>query len=120
MTKRRSRRRAPTVCTYCGRLNPTSVDHVPPRSLFAKPRPSNLVTVPSCEPCNIGASQDDEYFRLTIALRHDLDDPDADAAMDAAVRSLSRPGGARSVGRPDEVESRGRAAHLSGPHRWPN
>jgi hypothetical protein len=79
------------VCTYCGRPNPTSVDHVPPRSLFAKPRPSNLVTVPSREPCNVGASQDDEYFRLTIALRHDLDHPDANAAMDAAVRSLSRP-----------------------------
>ncbi len=91
MSERRSRRRAPAACTYCGSPNPTSFDHVPPRNLFGKPRPGNLVTVPSCETCNVGASQDDEYFRLMIALRHDLDHPDASAAIDAALRSLARP-----------------------------
>ncbi len=78
-------------CIYCGRLDPASFDHVPPRSLFAKPRPATLITVPSCLECNTGASQDDEYFRAMVTLRHDLDHPDAQAARDSTLRSLGRP-----------------------------
>jgi hypothetical protein len=47
--------------------------------------------VPSCKPCNNGASKDDEYFRLTIAFRHDIDHPDALVARESAFRSLERP-----------------------------
>src|SRR5262245_66145122 len=67
------------------------MDHTPPGNLFAKPRPSTLVTVPSCTSCNGGASQDDEYFRLMAALRHDLDHVDASAALEDSFRSLQRP-----------------------------
>lgn len=77
-------------CVYCGKPA-TSRDHVPPRNLFPGPQPSALVTVPSCDACNQGASLDDEYFRLIVALRHDLDHPDAKIARETAVRSLSRP-----------------------------
>lgn len=48
-------------CVYCGDKG-DSRDHVPPKSFFARPRPSDLITVPSCKQCNGGASQDEEYF----------------------------------------------------------
>jgi hypothetical protein len=57
-------------CVYCGARWAKSRDHIPPRCLFKKPRP-NLITVPSCEECNHSASQDDEYLRLILSLRHD-------------------------------------------------
>lgn len=55
------------LCIYC-QANPAKTgDHVPPKGLFPKPRPSNLITVPACENCNKGFKRDDEYF-LNIAL----------------------------------------------------
>jgi hypothetical protein len=79
------------ICVYCGQCSAETSDHVPPKNLFSKPRPSSLVTVPSCLGCNEGASQDDEYFRLVVTLRHDIDHPDAAVARDSAMRSLGRP-----------------------------
>jgi hypothetical protein len=60
-------------CTYCGEIRPLSKGHVPPRNLFPKPYPTNLITVPSCDECNSGSSKDDEYFRLMISVRGDID-----------------------------------------------
>ena len=56
------------ICIYCSATNliPTR-DHVPPKCLFPKPRPLNLVTVPACPTCNQSFKLDDEYFRLMIA-----------------------------------------------------
>ena len=51
-------------CAFCGMMKPVTRDHIPPRNLFPKPRSSNLITVPCCEDCRIGWSDDDEYFRL--------------------------------------------------------
>lgn len=53
-------------CYLCGALA-TTKDHIPPRGMFPKPRPSNLATVPACKNCNQQASKDDEYFRLIVA-----------------------------------------------------
>jgi hypothetical protein len=64
--KPRAPREVPT-CIYCQQRAATTRDHVPPKVLFAEPRPSNLVTVPSCRPCNEGAASDEEYF---VALLH--------------------------------------------------
>jgi hypothetical protein len=78
------------MCTYCP-AEATTEDHVPPRNLFAA-APAGLVTVPSCEPCNLGASKDDEYFRLAITPRLDVDGhPDAMRAREVVIRSLARP-----------------------------
>ena len=52
-------------CAYCGSKAETD-DHVPPKSFFPKPRPSNLVTVPSCKCCNEGAGKDEEFFLATF------------------------------------------------------
>ncbi len=79
-------------CVYCGKTRPVTDDHIPPKNLFAKPRPSDLITVPSCYPCNFSASQDDEYFRLNLVLREDTPEhPAAKQLFRAVIRGLSRP-----------------------------
>jgi hypothetical protein len=66
-------------------------DHVPPKCLFVN-RPSDLITVPSCAGCNQGASQDDDYFRLVLTIKHDAGDhPEAKGAAAKAMRGLARP-----------------------------
>ncbi len=42
-------------------------DHIPPKSYFRPPRPTNLITVRCCEPCHKTYSMDDEAFRAWIA-----------------------------------------------------
>lgn len=82
-------------CAYCGRITPITDDHVPPQNLFAKPRPSNLIKVPSCKEChseNKQVSQDDEYFRLMLTLREDIaNHPDVEQILPVVLRSLARP-----------------------------
>lgn len=55
-----------TECYLCGGSAGTR-DHIPPKGLFPRPRPSNLHTLPCCEGCNNRASGDDEYFRLAVS-----------------------------------------------------
>lgn len=43
-------------------------DHVPPKTLFSKPLPDNLPTVPACERCNVSFKKDDEYTQTVLAL----------------------------------------------------
>jgi hypothetical protein len=79
-------------CVYCGSTESLTEDHVLPKSLFGRPAPSNLIKVPSCLRCNSGASQDDEYFRLTLVLREDTaEHPTASQAIPAVLRSLTKP-----------------------------
>jgi hypothetical protein len=61
------------ACVYCGKLCKPTVDHVPPKGIFPKPRPNDLITVPACEDCNGRASQIDEAFKTGIALQADPD-----------------------------------------------
>jgi hypothetical protein len=42
-------------------------DHVPPDVLFPSPKPSNLITVPACKPCNQGFQKDDEVLALVLS-----------------------------------------------------
>lgn len=52
------------ICAYCGMPGATTRDHVIPETLFLKPRPSNLITVPACISCNSEIkAQDDPYLR---------------------------------------------------------
>lgn len=50
-------------CIYCGKRDATDPDHVPPKCFFSKPRPSDLITVPSCRKCNNKFSKVDERAR---------------------------------------------------------
>jgi len=54
------------ICYLCGKKNATTRDHIPPSCLFIKPKPSDLITVPSCKDCNQYFSKDDEYFRALL------------------------------------------------------
>lgn len=54
-----------STCCYCHKPA-TTKDHIPPRNIFPKPRPNNLITVPSCKTCNEDPSLDDEYFGFII------------------------------------------------------
>jgi hypothetical protein len=79
-------------CVYCGTIAELTDDHIPPKSLFAKPRPNNLISVPSCKLCNGGASDDDEYFRLMLTLREDTYmHPDVQRLLPVVFRSLTKP-----------------------------
>jgi hypothetical protein len=94
-TRRKTAKRAgaeAVLCGYCGRRPATEHDHVPPQAMFAAPRPSTLITVPSCAICHRPTKKDDEYFRTAISMREDVyDHPDvAGGVLGAAVRSLSR------------------------------
>jgi hypothetical protein len=82
-----------TTCAYCD-APATTADHIPPKGLFAKPLPIDLLTVPSCLLCNGGAAQDDEYFRTVMAFRSDTyERSDAAGAAERAMRALVREGG---------------------------
>jgi hypothetical protein len=55
------------LCAYCD--DPaTTRDHVPSKKLFTPPLPDNLITVPACDRCNNGASDDDEVFRNELSI----------------------------------------------------
>lgn len=54
------------LCYACLSAAPDTSDHVPPRSFFPPPRPSNLITVPCCFSCNNGNSQEDDYARFIL------------------------------------------------------
>jgi len=79
------------LCVYCQKRVATSRDHIPPKNLFPKPRPSNLITVPACDECNLETSMDDEYFRMVTVMRDDAHNhPDAKKGWKKAYRSLQR------------------------------
>lgn len=81
------------TCAYCGELKPITRDHIPPRNLFQKPRPQNLITVPCCEDCRGGWSADDEYFRLAVTVNSNAEgNPNAMKNHEVILRSLRKPG----------------------------
>jgi hypothetical protein len=59
-------KRHPEICIYCAKNPGVTDDHVPPKSFFPQPRPSNLITVPACNKWNSGAGKDDDYFLATF------------------------------------------------------
>ena len=80
------------ICTYCGGQRELTVNHVPPRGPFSKPRPSDLVTVLSCRERNAAFMKHDEYFRLAITTGIDKEKfPRELADSVKAINSLIRP-----------------------------
>jgi hypothetical protein len=81
------------VCIYCGKTA-EDVDHVPPKCLFQKPRPSGLVKVPCCKKCNRRFGIDDEYFRDSLALStyEAAEPPELKTLHEAVRRSLLKKG----------------------------
>ena len=54
------------TCVICGKNPATTRDHIPPKGIFPKPRPSDLITVPACRACNKSTSDLDEVFKVFI------------------------------------------------------
>ena len=78
-------------CIYCNERKADTRDHVPPACLFAPPRPSNLITVPSCRQCNKAFACDDEYLRTVLCF--DIENqghPDVIENLTAVHRALRR------------------------------
>lgn len=79
------------LCAHCRtplEKNEIKWDHVPPDCMFPKGTVGKI-QVPSCRPCNEGASNDDEFFRLLAidaAANASADEPRA-----ATARALSNP-----------------------------
>jgi hypothetical protein len=81
----------PHTCIYCSKPA-EDLDHVPPKCLFQRPLPNDLVTVPSCRRCNRCFALDDEYFRDSLALStyETADPPELKTLHEAVRRSLMR------------------------------
>lgn len=54
------------LCYLCGKPNPDTKEHIPPRGIFPKKPTGQLITVPAHKTCNIKFSKDDELFRNLI------------------------------------------------------
>jgi hypothetical protein len=78
------------LCVFCGEPAVTK-DHIPPTGLFAEPRPSNLITVPSCKRCNLGASADDEFLQRLSWFAGSECSKDADQVSQKVRRAIDKP-----------------------------
>jgi hypothetical protein len=80
-------------CAYCGAVGKITRDHVPPKGIFSKPLPDDLITVPACPRCHSDeTSKDDEYFRLALQVREGIEShPDVIKSRPTLLRSLEKP-----------------------------
>lgn len=62
------KQRRSEICVICGKRGAVSDDHIPPRSIFPKPWPSDLLSVPACAQCNMHSSGLDEEFKVFIGM----------------------------------------------------
>jgi hypothetical protein len=87
-----SLRRRRRLCAYCGQERELTRDHVPPRTLFSKPFPDNIPTVPACSPCNASFKKDDEYSQTVLSIDFKAaGHRDVLGGMSTMARALSYP-----------------------------
>jgi hypothetical protein len=87
-----SKKKRNRACVYCGKVGRVTDEHVPPECLFAEDDRKDLVKVPACADCNVGFSNDDEYFKVALALRDDVyEHPDVKAIIPSILRALQKP-----------------------------
>jgi hypothetical protein len=83
----------PHKCVLCGATPATTREHIPPESFFERPYPPDLITVPSCEPCNLGTHLDDDYalsFLVALDFPGLLGSPTLEKVRDRIRRGLNR------------------------------
>ena len=82
----------PEICAYCGVTTNLTDEHAPPKLVFPEPRPSDLITVRACGPCNQAGQKDAEYFRMCLYFNKVARTaPSVIALKPAFQRSLLRP-----------------------------
>lgn len=79
-------------CIYCGRTAKRDRDHVPARTLIpeSKRLDAQLVTVPSCAPCNRQQSLDEEYFKTVLSLDSRIAETDLGRELFQDIRRQAR------------------------------
>jgi hypothetical protein len=78
-------------CIYCGATDPTTNDHVPPRSFYPYIPPKDLIKVPSCLDCNKTFAKNDDYVRLVLTLDEKArGNADRDEVLPKVLRSAKR------------------------------
>jgi hypothetical protein len=80
----------PRICVICGEHLATTVDHLPPKAIFSKPCPSDLITVPACSRCNNESSMDDEQFRNDLSLHIGMDTDKKRELLNRTARAIKR------------------------------
>ena len=79
-------------CVYCHSPQDLTRDHIPPRSFFPQPRPTNLITVPCCRECHSKFTENDEYFRNYLIFSPQCSGHDAAKRLqESGMRSLQDP-----------------------------
>lgn len=79
------------ICYLCGKPDPDTKDHVPPKCLLADSN-ANRVTIPAHRACNTDFSKDEEYFRDLVGPTG-LDFPGGDDIYWTTKKSWQRPQG---------------------------
>jgi hypothetical protein len=105
------------LCSYCGEHPATDNEHVFPRSLYPAAKARSRVqrlTIPSCNECNKGWSDDEVHFRNVLALAGEPNDARRELWETTIRRSFRKKDGTRRVGdliqimRPFEMDGRAR------------
>lgn len=78
------------ICALCGKQKKLTADHIPPKCIFLPLRPSNLITVRTCDDCNRGSKLDDEYFRILLATALDPTASQGRLWREGVARTLER------------------------------
>lgn len=67
------------ICAICGKNPATTNDHIPPKGMFPRPRPHDLITIPACLECNKRTEKLDEEFRVFINMFVGKTTPEAES-----------------------------------------
>ncbi|MBW2739067.1 MAG: hypothetical protein JRE64_09510 [Deltaproteobacteria bacterium] len=114
------------ICSYCGERIATDKEHVFPRNLYPESKATSRVqrlTIPSCNICNNGWSDDEVHFRNMLALAGQPNESRRELWETTIHRSLRQPDGARRikdlVDSMRSVEIDGRPRHMVFPGQDP-
>lgn len=90
----------PTMCSYCGERIATDNEHVFPRNLYPTSKVKSRVqrlTIPSCNDCNKGWSDDETHFRNVLALAGEPNEARRELWETTIRRSFEKIDGARRL-----------------------
>lgn len=83
-----SRKKTSGICAHCGNQRILTLEHLPPKGLFPKPRPTPL-PIYTCEECNRGSSSLDEELKVLVGVAaYVREKPETKALWFEVVRTL--------------------------------
>jgi len=88
------------MCSYCGERIATDNEHVFPRNLYPESKKNSRVqrlTIPSCNVCNNGWSDDEVYFRNLLSLAGKPNEPRNELWRTTIQRSFEKSDGHHRV-----------------------